>query len=91
MVFCTILIHSDVEALFLKLNCKLLQHRLTLSLVKITTSKILHKILLRVIALKLSELDRFVHRHFGIGTMVLNNMPSGDSPWRSIMVNKIAR
>ncbi len=91
MVSCTILVHSDVEAPGLKLNYKLLEHRLSLSLFKIATSIILHKLLLRVIALKLSELDRFAHRAIGIGTMVPNNMPSGDNPCRSIMVNKIAR
>ncbi len=89
MVSCTIPVHSDVEAPGLKLNCKLLEHRWSLSLVKIT-SKILHKILLRVIALQLSELDRFAHQPLGIGTMLPNNMPSGDNPCRSIMVNKIA-
>ncbi len=55
MVLFTIFVHSDVEAPGLKLNCKFLEHRLSLSLVKITTSKILHKILVRVIALKLSN------------------------------------
>ncbi len=91
MVSCTILVHNDVEAPGLKLNCKFLEHRLSLSLIKITTSKILHKILLRVIALKLSELDKFAHRPLGIDSMVPNNMPSGDNPCHSMMVNKIAR
>ncbi len=48
MVSCTILVHSDVEAPGLKLNCKLLKHRLSLSLVKITTSKMLHTVYLRL-------------------------------------------
>ncbi len=91
MVSCTILVHSDVEAPSLKLNCKLLEHRLSLFFVKITTSNILHKILLKVIVLKFSELDKFAHQPLGIGTMVPNNMSSGDNPCRSIIVNKIAR
>ncbi len=55
------LVHSNVEAQGLKLNYKLLECRLSLSLVKFTIFKILHKILLRVIALKVSELDRLSH------------------------------
>ncbi len=88
MVSCTILVHSDVEAPGLKLNCKLLQHRLSLSLVKITTSKILHKILLRIIALRIRQVctSTIKNRY-----MAPNNMPSGDNPCRGIIVNKIAR
>ncbi len=52
-------------------------HKLSFSLVNITTSSNLHRILLRVMALKLSDVDKFAHLLFGIGIIVPVNMPSG--------------
>ncbi len=44
--------------------------------------------LLKVIALKLSDDDRFAHLPFGMGTMVPFNMPSGVKTCLNIVVNK---
>ncbi len=61
MVSCTIPVQSVVEAPGLKLNCRLLVHKLSSSLVITITSSSLHKILLRVMALKLSDEDKCAH------------------------------
>ena len=45
--------------------------------------------LLRVMALKLSDTQRFTQRPFGIGTMVPISIPSGEEPCLNIEVNNI--
>ncbi len=81
---CTIFVLSDVEAPGLKLYCKLLEYRLSNSLVKITT-------FVFKITPKLSEFDTFAHQPLEIGTIVSNKMSSADKPCHSIIVSQMAR
>ncbi len=67
-------------------------YKLPFSLVNMTTSSNFHRILLtgRLIAQKVSHVDKFVHLPFGIGIIVPVNMPFGVKVCLRIAMNKIA-
>ena len=72
--------HCVVDITFLKPNCKCEEHNALSSLIRMTQSRILPKILLKEIALSLLELHNDCFLFLGIGIIVPIIIESGLKP-----------